>query len=438
MRISDLVLDEDWDDATLATVIRLLAWMRQRWARQGLSAEEASSGFLNAGDLARITRLARFDDALGRMAALQEVLTSFQCEPVGCDPGVYWIRAGDVVKIGRTIDLERRLAQIRRRNADAEVIGFEPSLAFVQLEKRLHQEHLCDRVEGEWFRASEAILARAQHAAGTRRAPAERVRGARSASAGLTFSWSKVADFQGWSSLESGKTRPDDRPLRRHDARLPPHGSSKEDTKAQSPGPADAGVSVELPLGLEGRKAPAKAVPPKPWALEAAEAIAVAAKRRWPGAIIPSSFVTWARDLERIRAQEAQIRDLVAWYTAPALDRAPYVPEARSGRAFREKFNAIAAARHRIRKATRGAGGPPDPSSRAERMRLAQRLYSVEHLIPDDTVEALAAWEAKGKPRQKWWWLPAADRERFTRALERGSSQADPEPGPVRALGGGR
>lgn len=70
MRISDLVLDEDWDNDTCATVIRLLAWMRQRWARERLTAAEACEALINGRDAMRITCTDRPHVALQKLASL--------------------------------------------------------------------------------------------------------------------------------------------------------------------------------------------------------------------------------------------------------------------------------------------------------------------------------------------------------------------------------
>jgi hypothetical protein len=70
IRISDLVLNEDWDDATLATMVRLLAWMRQRWARERLTAEQACDALLSARDAMLITRTHRPHIAFERLLSL--------------------------------------------------------------------------------------------------------------------------------------------------------------------------------------------------------------------------------------------------------------------------------------------------------------------------------------------------------------------------------
>lgn len=58
-RVADSILREGWDDSTLATMVRLMATMNQRWARDGLSAEEASVINLRAVDLLPLTNRTR-------------------------------------------------------------------------------------------------------------------------------------------------------------------------------------------------------------------------------------------------------------------------------------------------------------------------------------------------------------------------------------------
>lgn len=68
-RVADSILREGWDDSTLATIVRLMATMNQRWARDGLSAEEASIIHLRAVDLLPLTNRTR-------AAAARVVLTA--------------------------------------------------------------------------------------------------------------------------------------------------------------------------------------------------------------------------------------------------------------------------------------------------------------------------------------------------------------------------
>jgi hypothetical protein len=70
VRISDLILDEDWPDWVLATVVRLIAWLRRRWAREHLTAAEAVEAVISARDAMRITRTHRPHVALRRLAEL--------------------------------------------------------------------------------------------------------------------------------------------------------------------------------------------------------------------------------------------------------------------------------------------------------------------------------------------------------------------------------
>jgi len=53
---------------------------------------------------------------------------------------------------------------------------------------------------------------------------------------------------------------------------------------------------------------------------------------------------------------------------------------------------------------------PAAPGSLADLRERAQRLYSVESLLPEPTVEALAAWEQQGSPREPGWWLDPDDK----------------------------
>ena len=67
---------------------------------------------------------------------------------------------------------------------------------------------------------------------------------------------------------------------------------------------------------------------------------------------------------------------------------------------------------------------PPSAGSLAERRERAKHLYAVKTLLPDDTLEALAEWEAKGSPQVRGWWLPEAERVRI--GVQRGRKEALP------------
>src|SRR5262245_30637917 len=68
LRISDLVIDEDWSNDTAATFLRLLCWMRQRWAGERLTAEQAVEACIGAADAMRITGCRREHVALQRLS----------------------------------------------------------------------------------------------------------------------------------------------------------------------------------------------------------------------------------------------------------------------------------------------------------------------------------------------------------------------------------
>lgn len=59
-KVADSVADEDWSNDVLATLIRLQARMNTRWARNGLSPEDAATITLTAGDVMTVTRRSRF------------------------------------------------------------------------------------------------------------------------------------------------------------------------------------------------------------------------------------------------------------------------------------------------------------------------------------------------------------------------------------------
>src|SRR3990167_2081294 len=69
-KVADSILREDWDDATLAASMRLMAWFNQRWARDGIPHSEAGSAVIGEHDAMLITHLRRPKDALKRLARL--------------------------------------------------------------------------------------------------------------------------------------------------------------------------------------------------------------------------------------------------------------------------------------------------------------------------------------------------------------------------------
>jgi hypothetical protein len=71
---------------------------------------------------------------------------------------------------------------------------------------------------------------------------------------------------------------------------------------------------------------------------------------------------------------------------------------------------------HLRRPGSQQGRSPAAPGSRTARRELARRLYTVEDLLPDDTLEALAEWERRGSPREVGWWLPPDEAERMRAA----------------------
>lgn len=99
---------------------------------------------------------------------------------------------------------------------------------------------------------------------------------------------------------------------------------------------------------------------PAEWALKAAESLRESVRRRCPGAPVPESLVAWARELERVNASRADVEAALDWYASKARDAQPYLPECRSGRSFREKYDKVLAARKRggVTGSTEASGKP--------------------------------------------------------------------------------
>lgn len=68
---------------------------------------------------------------------------------------VYYIRSGDLVKIGVTVDLPTRIKSFNVPGL--QVLGTE--LGDKRLERQRHVEFAADRVQGEWFTLSDRIKA---------------------------------------------------------------------------------------------------------------------------------------------------------------------------------------------------------------------------------------------------------------------------------------
>lgn len=69
---------------------------------------------------------------------------------------VYFIRCGDLVKIGFSASPETRLRTLRATSA-APLIVLGTSYAHKKLERRLHKQFAYLRHHGEWFRRSAAL-----------------------------------------------------------------------------------------------------------------------------------------------------------------------------------------------------------------------------------------------------------------------------------------
>ena len=78
--VADSIGHETWDNDVLAMAVRLMSHLHERWARDGLSPEEATSCIIGRGDLLRITGAKRADYgkiALSKLAASVTLALSF-------------------------------------------------------------------------------------------------------------------------------------------------------------------------------------------------------------------------------------------------------------------------------------------------------------------------------------------------------------------------
>lgn len=74
-RVADAILREPWPRETKLTMVLLMAWLNQRWARDGLSAEEAGRAVLSRSALAEVTGRHRLDSARVALRKLAEVVS---------------------------------------------------------------------------------------------------------------------------------------------------------------------------------------------------------------------------------------------------------------------------------------------------------------------------------------------------------------------------
>lgn len=71
-RVADSVLREGWDDATLARLVRLMAYLNQRWARDGLTASGAGDVWIPPADCVAIAGTASWRSSRDALVALPE------------------------------------------------------------------------------------------------------------------------------------------------------------------------------------------------------------------------------------------------------------------------------------------------------------------------------------------------------------------------------
>lgn len=72
VKVPDAILREQWDDSTMADMMRLQAFLNTRWARDRLTADEAGTAFLGPQEMMLITRVQDVRRARKRLLELPE------------------------------------------------------------------------------------------------------------------------------------------------------------------------------------------------------------------------------------------------------------------------------------------------------------------------------------------------------------------------------
>lgn len=107
----------------------------------------------------------RFTDADARRLLL--FITGSDPRPLERTTNIYFIRGGDLVKIGSAVDVQARLKALQTGSpVRLELIG--ALSAFAGEEYEFHAELAKFRVHGEWFKATEPVLGYIDHLLDTR------------------------------------------------------------------------------------------------------------------------------------------------------------------------------------------------------------------------------------------------------------------------------
>ena len=219
-RVPDAILHELPTPELRGMAVSLIALMNQRWARDGLGAEEASCISMGFYELSEVTGRTRFDAGLAALDALAKATGSLSFTPENFRPCVYFITAGQQVKIGYSTNLEQRLATIRRTEPDAKVAHSIETNCLRETELGFHKEFAELRIRGEWFRHDgklRVFLACPACVPGVSPVLPGDTTGTYAERPRIVVNWRKVAEYQGWFARE----RSDDRPLRDADAPAP-------------------------------------------------------------------------------------------------------------------------------------------------------------------------------------------------------------------------
>lgn len=141
----DLKVEQEWIDVSSGLPTRKIHDWMVNAARLGL--DPRSPDVIRRCVEAGIADFERLESAGGRVVSYRALRAARRSGP-GHPPVVYYMRQGDLVKIGTTTDIGSRAASIGAQG----VMAIEPGDAAV--EHRRHDEFAADRSHLEYFRLS--------------------------------------------------------------------------------------------------------------------------------------------------------------------------------------------------------------------------------------------------------------------------------------------
>jgi len=118
VKIASSLLREPWPDREKLTLVLLSCYLNDRWARDGLSPEQACEATLTRGDLAAITRANRIDIGRKRLESLRD-FCSISLQPLGDLTKISWPKFAEFQQLGARSRGNKRAYADADADADA-------------------------------------------------------------------------------------------------------------------------------------------------------------------------------------------------------------------------------------------------------------------------------------------------------------------------------